>query len=145
MRRELMRLAKSKTLFLDETYLRLSTVRHRTLVAPGEQRFVVVEETDAYASRYDMIACCSGEKVFPPMIFTPEDRKMLGVRGITKKLLLSYIRSTLAQAVGNLNLFPLTLVVDRSPVHNVSEILQTFHDAGCRMPKYADSVLHATQ
>ena len=96
MRRELMRLAKSKTLFLDETYLRLSTVRHRTLVAPGEQRFVVVEETDAYASRYDMIACYSGEKVFPPMIFTPEDRKRLGVRGITKKLLLSYIRSTFA-------------------------------------------------
>ena len=96
MRQELMRLAKSKTFLLDETYLRLSTVRHRMLVAPGEQRFVVVEETDAHASRYDMIACCSGEKVFPPMIFTPEDSKRLGVRGIAKQLLLSYIRSTLA-------------------------------------------------
>ena len=66
-----MRLAKSKTLFLDETHLYLSEVRHRTLVAPGEQRFVVTGETDAYAARYDMIACCSGERVFPPVIFTP--------------------------------------------------------------------------
>ena len=79
MRRELTKHAKAKVLFLDETYVRIGTCQSRTLVARGEQAYVVVEDTDAYAPRYDMIACCSGERVFPPIIFTPEERKGLDV------------------------------------------------------------------
>ena len=84
MRRELKRHAKAKLLFLDETYARIGTCQSRTLVAPGGEAYVVVDDTDAYALRYDMIACCSGERVFPPIIFTPTERKEMGVKGIRK-------------------------------------------------------------
>ena len=79
-RRELMRHAKATLLFFDETYVRIGFCRTHTLVAPGEQPYVVVDDTDKYAPRYDMIACCSGERVFPPIIFSPEDRRGMDVR-----------------------------------------------------------------
>ena len=39
MRRELMRHAKAKLLFLDETFVRIGTCQTHTLVAPGEQSY----------------------------------------------------------------------------------------------------------
>ena len=74
-----MRHAKTKLPFLGETYVRIGTCQPHTLVAPGEEPYVVVDDTDGYAPRYDMIACCSGERVFPPFIFTPKERKGLKV------------------------------------------------------------------
>ena len=143
-RRELMRHAKAKLLFFDETYVHIGFCRTHTLVAPGEQPYVVVDDTDKYAPRYDMIACCSGERVFPPIIFSPEDRRGMDVRGIRKWMLLQYIDNVLAQAVGALDLFPLTLVMERSNIHNTGDILQAFHDRGCQdlqtvylMPAYS--------
>ena len=92
MRREFKRHAKAKLLFLDETYVRIGTCQTHTLVAPGETAYVVVDDTDAYAPRYDMIACCSGERVFPPIIFTPQERAHMDVRGIRKWMLLQVHR-----------------------------------------------------
>jgi hypothetical protein len=144
MRRELKRHTKAKLLFLDETYVRIGTWQKHTLVAPGELPYVETDDTDAYAPRYDMIACCSGERVFPPIIFTPEERKSMKVKGIRKWMLMQYIDNVLAQAVGALDLFPLTLVMDRSNVHHTGDILQAFHDRGCQdlqtvylMPAYS--------
>jgi hypothetical protein len=127
-----MRLPKSNVLFIDETYLRLNAVPSKTLVAPGQSKFVVAEDTSAYAARYDMIACCSGTRVFPPKIFTPADRQALGVKGIRKHMILKYIEDILAQAAGALDLYPLVLVMDKSTAHNAGEMLQMFHDNGCQ-------------
>ena len=127
-----MKASKRKVLFLDETFLKVSEKRRRTLVAPGEKPFIVVEDTSAYAPRYDMIACCSSERVFPPIIYTPGDRKQLGVKGIREFMLLSYIDKILGQAVASLDLYPLTLVLDRSTTHNPGKIMEAFHDAGCQ-------------
>jgi hypothetical protein len=132
LRRELMRLDKMKVLFIDETHLRLNAAPRHTLVAPGEQAFVVADDTSTYAARYDMIACCSGNRVFPPKIFSPEDREALGVSGIRKHMVLKYIEDILAQAAGALDLYPLVLVMDKSTVHNAVEMLQEFHDNGCQ-------------
>ena len=59
-------------------------------------------------------------------------------------MLLQYIDNILAQAVGALDLFPLSLVMDRSSVHSTDEILQASHDRGCQdmqtvclMPAYS--------
>ena len=143
-RREFKRHAKAKLLFLDKTYVRIGTSQTHTLVAPGEQAYVVVDDTDAYAPRYDIFACCSGERVFPPINFTPTERKGMDVKGIHKWMLLKYIDNVLAQAVGALDLFPLTLVMDRSSIYNTEEILQAFYDRGCQdlqtvylMPAYS--------
>ena len=73
-RRMWMRRSKSKVIFLDETKISVREHRQRTLVAPGEPPYIVVEDSSAYAAKYDMIACCSADRVFPPMVYSPEDR-----------------------------------------------------------------------
>jgi hypothetical protein len=93
---------------------------------------VVAEETTTYALRYDMIACCSGKEVLPPMIFTPTEREQIRTRGINTKMLIKYIQDLLAQACGALDRYPLYLVLDRATIHNKKEILQAFHDWGCQ-------------
>ena len=93
---------------------------------------MVVEATSRYAARYDMIACCSGDKVFPPMIFSPKDRKAWGQLGISEDMLLFYIEEILARALGALDLFPLTLVIDRSRIHNMDRLKAAFHEQWCQ-------------
>ena len=79
-----------------------------------------------------MIACCSFTKVFPPIVYTPNERKEEGVKGINTAMLLNYIRNLLAQAVGALDVYPIVLVLDKSRIHNTEEIIQAFHDWGCQ-------------
>ena len=149
MRREFMAFKKKKLLFLDETYIRIGIHPGRTVVAPGQQRYIVVEDTDAYAPRYDMIACIAGDWVFPPIIFTPEDRMDWDVRGVRKWMLYKYIHDVLAQAVEALDEYGVVLVMDRASIHNPEEMLQEFQDAGCGiikevrlMPAYAGKRLN---
>lgn len=128
LRRRLQRIPNAKLLFLDETAVRISEAPTSTLVAPGQQPIVVVEDTSSYAARYDMIACCSGDRVFPPQIFAPKERGA----GITAAMLLDYIRNLLAQAAGALGLYPLYLIIDRSAIHQPEQMMQEFHDWGCQ-------------
>ncbi|MDZ4284274.1 MAG: hypothetical protein U1A28_00420 [Patescibacteria group bacterium] len=130
MRRKIQKISKERVLFLDETAVRLSEAPSSTLVARGEKSFVLATDTSSYAKRFDMIACCNGSQVFPPMIFTPIDRSDAGVRGINKKMLIKYIQEILAQQVGALNKYPIYLVMDRASIHS-RELVQEFHDMGC--------------
>lgn len=121
----------------------------RTVVAPGRTRYVVVEDTDQYAPRYDMIACVSAERVFPPIIFTPKDRIDWHVKGIRKWMLHKYINEVLAQSVEALDEYGVVLVMDRSSIHNPQQMLEEFQDAGCGvikevrfMPAYAGKRLN---
>lgn len=132
LRRTLMAQSKSRVLFLDETYVRIGTVSRSTLVAPGETNYVVVADTTAYAPRYDMIACCSGDCVFPPIIFSQDDRQEWGRTGVGKEMVNYYIQDMLAQAVGALDQYPITLVIDKSRAHNIQEMLECFHESGCQ-------------
>lgn len=128
LRRRLQRIPTAQLLFLDETAARISEAPTSTLVLPGQQPYVVVDDTSSYAARFDMIACCSGDRVFPPKIFAPQERGA----GINAAMLLAYIRDLLAQAVGALDCYPLYLVVDRSAIHQPEQMLQEFHDWGCQ-------------
>jgi hypothetical protein len=127
-RRKLQRIGTNHILFLDETHKREGDVESYTIVLPGEPPYIESPSTSAYSSRYDMIACCSGEKVLPPIIYSPSERGS----GITSHLLISYIRDLLAQACGALDTFPLLLLLDRSPIHDEGKMLQEFHDWGCQ-------------
>lgn len=119
-----------RIIFLDETALRLSEGPRSTLVLPDESSFIEVEDTSSYAARYDMIACINGERVFPPMIYSPSDRARAGVQGINKKMLEKYIQEILAQQFEALNLYPLILVMDRAPIHT-TDLLNELHDRSC--------------
>ena len=132
LRRTIQRIDKRCILFLDEAALRLNEAPRSTIVMPGETAYVVVDDNTAYARRYDMIACCTIDRVFPPIIYTPDERKQEGVKGINKHMLLQYIRNILAQACGALDRYPLYLVLDRARIHHVEDIIQEFHDWGCQ-------------
>lgn len=145
MRRKLRRIGMKKVLFLDETALRLSEAATHTIVLPGEQPYVEATETSSYSKRFDMIACCTGDQVLLPKIFSPKERKSAEVRGINGPMLQQFIDDTLAQAVEGLDRYPLTLVLDRAPIHkDVDTLLQAFRDRGSEsikeillMPPYA--------
>jgi hypothetical protein len=136
MRHKLQKIGRNHVLFLDETHLRLSEAATHTLVLPNEQPFVLATETSSYAARYDMIACCVGDRVLVPKIFTPAERKGADVRGINRAMLLQFIDDVLAQAVEGLDRYPLTLVLDRASIHqNVDALRQAFTDRGSQAIK----------
>lgn len=131
-RRRLHSISKQHIIFLDETALRVNAAPTSTLVAPGETPYVIVDDDSAYARRYDMIAAVSYDRVFPPIIYTPDERKQEGVKGINSRMLIQYIQNILAQAVGAMDIYPIVLVLDRSRIHNEGEIQQAFQDWGCQ-------------
>jgi hypothetical protein len=131
LRRKLQRTATTHILFLDETALRLSESATHTLVLPNQQTFVVATETTAYSKRYDMIACCVSDRVLLPKIFSPTERANADAKGINGPMLHQFIDDVLAQAVEGLDRFPITLVLDRAPIHtNIEAIRQSFRDRG---------------
>lgn len=127
-RRKLQRIGKHHILFLDETHKREGDVDNYTVVLPGAPPYIETSSTSSYARRFDMIACCSGHKVLPPIIYAPTERQ----KGVTREMLLSYIRDLLAQSAGALDVYPLILLVDKAPIHTEAEMLQEFHDWGCQ-------------
>jgi len=128
MRRKIQRIGPKHFLFLDETHKREGDVLSYTIVLPGEPPYIETSTTSSYASRYDMIACCSMGTALPPIIYSASERG----RGVTQEMLLDYIRNLLGQAAGSLDVYPLYLVVDRATIHNPQKILQEFHDWGCQ-------------
>jgi len=127
-RRKLQRIGVGHILFLDETLKREGDVDSYSIFLPGEPPLIESSCTSRYAARFDMIACCSGKSVLPPVIYAPKERG----KGIDTAMLLSHIRDLLAQAAGALDEYPLLLVLDRATIHNEEKIMQEFHDWGCQ-------------
>lgn len=127
-RRKLQRIGTHHILFLDETHKREGDVQEYTIVLPGESPYIETSATSSFAKRFDMIACCSGRTVLPPIIYSPTERD----RGVTREMLLQYIRNLLAQSAGALDTYPLLLCIDRAPIHDEGKMLQEFHDWGCQ-------------
>jgi hypothetical protein len=130
-RKKIQRISKNKILFMDEVSVKLNEQQKYTIVLPGEKPNVIATDTTSYSKRFDMIALCNGERVLPPIIFTPKDRISQGVRGITKQMLETAVDSILAQAVGALDVYPVCWVVDKASIHK-QDIIQVFHDRGCQ-------------
>ena len=127
-RRKLQRIGIGHTLFLDETLKREGDVDSYSIFLPGEPPLIETSSTSKYAARFDRIACCSGKKRLPPVIYSPKERQ----KGIDAAMLLGHIRDLLAQAAGALDQYPLLLVLDRATIHNEEKIMQECHDWGCR-------------
>jgi len=126
-RRKLQRIGTQHILFLDETHKREGDSESYTIVLPGEPPYIETPSTSSYATRYDMIACCSGTTTLPAIIYSPKERD----KGITQEMLLEYIRNLLAQAAGALDIYPIVLALDRSP-NNEANVMEAFHDWGCQ-------------
>lgn len=127
-RRKLQRIGTGHILFLDETLKREGDVDSYSIFLPGQPPLIDSSSTSKYASRFDMIACCSGKTVLPPVIYSPKERQ----KGIDAAMLLEHIRQVLAQAAGALDTYPLLLVLDRASIHNEGKMMQEFHDWGCQ-------------
>lgn len=126
-RRKLQRVSKKKVIFLDETYKREGDVDNYSIFLPNQPPLIETSETSKYAARYDMIAACTGEEVFLPTIFAPDERR----KGVTSQLLLTFIDDLLAQQIRALDRYPLILLFDRAPIHNPGEVMETLHLNGC--------------
>jgi hypothetical protein len=127
-RRKLQRIGVGHLLFLDETLKREGDVDSYSIFLPGEPPLIESSNTSRYAARFDMIACCSGKSVLPPVIYSPKERH----KGINTAMLLSHVQDLLAQAAGALDEYPLLLVLDRATIHNEEKIMREFHDWGCQ-------------
>jgi hypothetical protein len=73
-RRQLQRIGTGHILFLDETYKREGDVDEYSIFLPGASHHRDLCQL-SYAARYDMIACCNGQTVLPPIIYSPKERK----------------------------------------------------------------------
>jgi len=127
-RRKLQRTGIGHILFLDETLKREGDVDSYSIFLPDQPPILDSSSTSKYAARFDMIACCSGKTVLPPVIYSPKERQ----KGIDTAMLLQHIRDLLTQAAGALDQYPLLLVLDRATIHNEEKIMQEFHDWGCQ-------------
>jgi len=128
LRRRLQRIPNTDIIYFDETHLRVGEAPRDTLVAPGESQYLVVDDNNRYAPRYDMICFVYGGGVFPAIVYTPKDRKRLKVNGITKKMLNDYILNQLSVHVGAKDHYPWYIVCDKSNIHNAAEIKESFED-----------------
>lgn len=117
-------------LFLDETAVKVNEAPTHTLTAEGEEPIVVVVDTSSYAARYDFIGVVSKNKAFIPVIYSPQDRKRVGVKGVTTEMLVDYILSTLGQETAAMDIPPLTLVLDNAPIHIRDRIAAAFNERG---------------
>jgi hypothetical protein len=145
MRRRFQRMPKPQLLFLDETSVRLSEAPATTLVLPGEQPFVLVEESEKYSKRFDMIACINYDRTFAPVIWSPKDRRSEGVKGINTEMLVDYIYNSLGQETAAIDNPPLTLVVDRATIHSEERIMQAFRERGGHVQELAKMPPHAAK
>jgi len=126
-RRKLQRIDKRRVVFLDETYKREGDVQSHSIFLPGEPPYIETSVTSKYAARYDMIACCTGNEVLLPSIYSPKERGA----GITTAVLLKFIDDLLAQQLRALDRYPLVLLLDRASIHNPDEIMEMLHNNGC--------------
>ena len=78
-----------------------------------------------------MITFLSGEEVFLPMIYSPEDRKQLKVDGITGDMLNSFIEDYLGRAIAAKDRYPLYLLCDKSKIHNIEKMKESFQNGLC--------------
>jgi hypothetical protein len=132
LRRKLQRVSNNKIIFIDETHIKINEASTTTTpVAPGEKPYVVVTDSSSYAARYDMIAAIVGNKVLPPLIFTPQDRKARKANGINSEMFIDYIENILYPSISELDPCPIYLVLDKLNIYNVSKIEQAFCDVGC--------------
>jgi hypothetical protein len=90
-----------------------------------------------------MIACTSVTHTLPPVIYTPDERAVLGVDGVNSNMLIHYIHNVLAQAIAALDIYPIFLIIDKSNIHNIDRMKQAFIDSGCQC--IADIVVLPTQ
>jgi hypothetical protein len=130
LRRKLQRVSINKIIFIDETHVKINEVPRKTLVAPSEKPFVIVTDSSSYAARYDMISAIVGNRVLPPTIFTPEDRRTRNVKGINSDMFIDFITNVLCPSITELNPSPMYLVLDKSNIHNASKIEQAFRNFG---------------
>jgi len=131
-RKKIHRTSNNKIVFIDETALKLNESEKSTIALPGESTYTIVEDDSSYSARYDMIGACSANQTFPPIIFSPEDRKRANVKGINSKMFIKYIEDILAQAIGVTDEYPIIVVCDRSTIHSPDKMIETFHLSGAQ-------------
>lgn len=130
MRRKLRRVAKNKIIFIDETNIKEDVIPQTTLVLSGDSGEVPVRQPESYAPRLDIIGSITSEVALPMTIFTPQQRKSLGTKGVTAAMFNSYIQENLGPALNGMDIDDMILVLDNARIHNVNSVERALDNAG---------------
>ncbi len=107
----------------------------KTLVAPGQQPFVLVKQPSAYAKRYDFIGAINGSQSTACMKLFPEDRDYRKIKGINRLVMNQWISNTLAPAINRLHIDNIYLICDQSRAHNQADMIQALRAGKCESVK----------
>ena len=106
-------------------------ISQRTLVAPGQQPFILVKEPSAYGKRYDFIGAVNGSQAIACKALTPEDRSSRHIKSIRQEVINQWITDTLARAINRLSMNNIYLICDKSRTHNQVDMMQALHAGEC--------------
>ncbi len=134
-RRSLQRIANDRLIFIDEIAIYSVMPPRKTLVAPGQKAFVLVEQPSAYSKRYDFIGAINGTGPIACMTLSPEDRKYRKISGVSQLVVNEWITDTLAPAIKRLNIDNIYLICDQSRAHNTMDMAEALRAGKCKSVK----------
>ncbi|CAF3402309.1 unnamed protein product [Rotaria sp. Silwood2] len=138
-RRSLQRIANDRLIFIDEIAIYSVMPPRQTLVAPGQQPFILVTQPSAYSKRYDFIGAINGSQPIACMTLCPEDRERRRFKGVRQVVINQWITDTLAPAIERLNIDNIYLICDQSRAHNKMDMIQALRAGKCNSVK---QILH---
>ncbi|CAF5161122.1 unnamed protein product, partial [Rotaria sp. Silwood1] len=130
-RKLLREINKDPLIFIDEVAIYSTMIPRRTLVAPGQQPLLLVQELSAYAKRFDFIAAINGSQPIACRTFTPEQRVSLRVKCFRQKVINQWITDVLAPVINQLGIKNLYLICDKSSSHNRVSMMQALRAGKC--------------
>ncbi|UJR06923.1 hypothetical protein I4U23_011212 [Adineta vaga] len=122
-------------IFIDEIASYAIILPRHTFVVLGQQPFVIVEKSSAYAERYDFIGPINGSQAIPYITLTPTDRKLRDIAGVRNEIGNEWIVNTLAPTANRLCISNGYLIFDKSRAHNRKHMIEGLTIGQCKFIK----------
>jgi hypothetical protein len=122
---------------MDQSAMRFGEGELKSIVPPGSSALVNSPVHTLYLPRVDIVGAISCDTPLAIRIMTPEQRKMLGVKGWRKEHVLGYLKRQLAPSVNQLEGDVFAIVVDKALRISPKDVVDAMHAGGCRRAKFA--------
>ena len=123
------RMAKNKLIFLDATGINIGAKPIYGLAPRGKAATVKIQRPKRYQGRVDFIGAIQGYKPIACQVITPTDRHEEGVKGVTKPMMKSFLRETLAP---KMDVKGSVVIMDKGLRFKPEEILHELKEGGCQ-------------
>lgn len=130
-RRKAQRININKLVFVDQTNINEAARPIYGLSPKGKKAPVSSRSAPRYSPRIDVMSACVGDQVLDIDILTPEQRRRDGVKGYTKKYVLTWLREKLAPCIHALRREGMVVVFDKGLSMTPSEAKGVLVEGGC--------------